>query len=277
MAENTKQNAEKITYNWGKTGPNYWQTKNGTVMQAFLRKSDKGMYELCIRIQNLDEDGKFIKKEDGTFDNGLFNFSAMEVAKVSYQLEQMFPSSGFDNGTIGGIVVNHISPKTNNGAQFEIVNEEEGTFIYITYAQNGEAIAQYAHLLSNDQKIEFFNGNGEDCTEMINMDIISFKALFTASYPLVCGIIDSVFECNNMNINNKSEAKTGGKITGGIKRNVRPTLGSKRVENISEDEEDEAPVTKRTTGIRKASSNLAKSSNMKALLSEDDDDEIPFD
>ena len=262
---------EKINYTWGNSGPNYWQRENKTALLASLRESDKNNYELILKIQTLDENGKFVKNEDGTYDNGYFNLSALEVARVSYQLEQMFPTSDMDSGIIGGIIVNHISAQTNNGSQFEIVAEEDGVYVYISYVQNAQITAEYRHLLSNDQTIRFYNENGEESEDVINMDIISFKQLFSSAYALVSGLVDSAFEINGI-FGNKSESKTGGRVAGGLNRKVRSTLGSKRAENISEDDEEEtsAPVTKST---RKPSSNIVKSSNMKALLEDDDEED----
>jgi len=264
---------EKITYKWGNSGPNYWQRENKTVLLAALRKSDKNFYELVLKIQTLDDDGKFVKNEDGTFDNGYFNFSALEVSKVKYQLEQMFPTNDMDAGTIGGIIINHISAQSNNGSQFEIVAEEDGVSVYITYVQNAEVTAEYKHVLSNDQTLRFYNDEGVESEDVVNMDIVAIKELFNTAYGMVSGLVDSVFEVNGFTINGRSgEAKSGGKVAGGLKRSVRSTLGSKRAEAISEDDEDEEEVTPRKTG-RKPSSSLTKASNMKALLDDDDEED----
>jgi len=274
VKNNSNNDREKITYKWGNSGPNYWQRENGTVLLASLRKSDKNFYELVLKIQTLDNDSKFVKNEDGTYDNGYFNFSAVEVAKICHQLEQMFPTHDMDAGTIGGIIVNHISAQSNNGSQFEIVAEEDGVFVYITYVQNAEVTAEYKHQLSNDQTMRFYDENGEESEEVINMDIVSIKQLFNSAYAMVNGLVDSAFEVNGFNINGKSESKSGGKVSGGLNRKVRSTLGSKRTENISEDDdeddEDVAPAKKTT---RKPSSSLTRASNMKALLDEDDEED----
>jgi hypothetical protein len=263
---------EKVNYKWGNSGPNYWQRENKTALLASMRKSDKNFYELVLKIQSLDDDGKFVKNEDGTYDNGYFNFSAAEVARVRYQLEQMFPTTNMDEGTIGGIIVNHISAQSNNGSQFEIVAEEDGVFMYISYVQNAEVTAEYKHLLSNDQTLRFYDENGEESEEIINMDIVSIKELFSSAYALVSGLVDSVFEANNFNINGKTESKTGGKVAGGLNRKVRSTLGSKRTESISEDDEDDVEVAPKKT-TRKPSSSLTRASNMKSLLNDDDEED----
>lgn len=263
---------EKVNYKWGNGGPSYWDRENGTALLASLRKSDKNFYELVLKIQSLDNDGKFVKNEDGTFDNGYFNFSAVEVARVAHQLEQMFPSHDMDAGTIGGIIINHISAQSNNGSQFEIVAEEEGVFVYITYVQSGEVTVEYKHQLSNDQTLRFYDENGESAEEAINMDIVSIKMLFNSAYALVSGLVDSAFEVNGMSINGRTESKTGGKVSGGLTRKVRSTLGSKRAENISEDDEDEEEVIPKKS-TRKPSSNLTKASNMRALLDDDDEED----
>jgi len=264
---------EKVTYNWGSSGPNFWQRENGTVLQTSMRKSDKNNYELILKIQSLDEDGKFIKNEDGTYNNGYFNFSVAEVARVRYQLEQMFPTHDMDAGSIGGIIVNHISSKTNNGSQFEIVAEEDGVFMYIAYVQEGKVVDEFKHQLSNDQSLRFYNEEGEEAEEIVNMDIISIKELFSSAYALVSGLVDSVFEANGFSINSRVESKTGGKVTGGLNRKVRSTLGSKRAESISEDDETEETPAPTKKPYKKASSNLTKASNMKTLLEDEDEEE----
>jgi len=269
----TGKEREKITYTWGNSGPNFWQRENGTVLQSSLRKSDNNNYELILKIQSLDEDGKFIKNEDGTYANGYFNFSAFEVARVSYQLEQMFPSDDMDSGSIGGLIINHISSKSNNGSQFEIVAEEDGVFVYIAYVQNGEIVAEYKHQLSNDQTLRFYNEKGEEAEETINMDIISIKELFSSAYALVSGLVDSAFEANGMSVNGRSESRSGGKVSGGLNRKVRSTLGSKRAESISEDDDDGDEVLATKKPARKASSTLTKASNMKSLLDDDEEED----
>jgi len=262
---------EKVTYAWGNSGPNYWQKENGTVLQSSLRKAGKSNnYELILKIQLLDDEGKFMKNEEGNYANGYFNFSANEIARVRFQLEQMFPAEDMDTGSIGGIIINHISSQTNNGSQFEIVAEEEGVFVYISYVQNGEIVDEYKHLLSNDQTLRYYNAEGEEAEENVNMDIVCMKQLFESAYALVSGLVDSAFEANGFSINGRTESKSGGKVTGGLNRKVRSTLGAKRAETISEDDEEEA-TPKKTT--KRASSNLTKASNMKALLEDDEEDE----
>lgn len=274
VVNNKGNDREKVTYKWGNTGPNYWQREDKTALQSCMRKSDKGNYELILKIQNLDDEGKFIKNEDGTFDNGYFNFTSTEIARVRYQLEQMFPTNDINAGVIGGIIVNHISAQSNNGSQFEIVSEEDGVYMYISYVQSGEVVNEYRHLLSNDQNLLFYDENGEEAKDVINMDVISIKELFSSAYALVSGLIDSVFEANGFGINGRSESKTGGKITGGLNRKVRSTLGSKRVADISEDDDsDEVEAPARKTVKKTVSSNLTKASNMKALLDDDDEED----
>jgi len=267
---NSNSDREKTTYKWGNSGPNFWDKDNGTVLQASMRKSDKNFYELVLKIQTLDNDSKFVKNEDGTYDNGYFNFSAVEIARISHQLEQMFPSHDMDAGTIGGIIINHISAQSNTGSQFEIVAEDDGVHMYISYVQNGEITAEYKHLLSNDQTLRFYDAEGNPSEEVINMDIISIKQLFNSAYALVSGLVDSVFEANNFSINGKTESKSGGKVNGGLNRKVRSTLGSKRTESISEDDDEEETPKKST---RRPSSSLTKASNMKSLLEDDDEED----
>jgi len=271
VVNNKNNDREKVTYKWGNSGPNYWQRENGTTLLASLRKSDKNFYELVLKIQTLDDEGKFVKNEDGTFDNGYFNFSAVEVARVSHQLEQMFPTHDMDAGTIGGIIVNHISAQSNNGSQFEIVAEEDGIFVYITYVQNAAPVAEYKHQLSNDQTMRFYNEDGEETEEIVNIDIISIKQLFSSAYAVVSGLVDSAFEVNGFTINGKTESKSGGKVAGGLSRKVRSSLGSKRTEEISEDDDDEETPVKKTS--KRPSSNLTKASNMKSLLEDDEEDD----
>lgn len=270
--KNNKSNneREKISYKWGNSGPSFWQEE--TVLQTNLRKSEKGNYELILKIQNLDENRKFIKNEDDTYDNGYINLTAYEIAKVNYQLEQMFPMNNLDNGTIGGIIINHISSQTNNGSQLEIVAEDEGIFVYITYVVGGEVSSEYRHQLSNDQDMRFYNANGKEDEKKVNLDLIAFKQLFTSAYALVSGLVDSAFEVNGISTNGRGESKSGGKITGGLNRKVRSTLGAKRAEEISEDDEDEAPVASKKTN-KKTTSKITKSANMKSLLEEDEDEE----
>jgi hypothetical protein len=264
---------ERITYKWGNSGPNYWQKDNNTVLQSSIRKSEKNVYELILKIQTLDDDGKFVKNEDGTYDNGYFNFSANEIARISYQLEQMFPTNDMDNGTIGGIIVNHISAQTNNGSQFEIVSEEDGVYLYISYVTNAEVTAEYKHLLSNDQALRFYNSDGDEEEETINMDLVSIKALFNSAYALISGLVDSVFETNGFSINGRSESKTGGKVNGGMQRRISSTLGSKKAQAVSEDDEDE-DNSSNSKSNRKPVSKIAKlATNLKNLLDDDDEED----
>jgi len=272
---NNDNQKEKVTYKWGNSGPSFWQKDNNTVLQTSLRKSDKNnSYELILKIQTLDSDGKFVKSEDGNYDNGYINLSANEIAKIAYQLEDMFPTGDMDAGTIGGIIINHISAQTNNGSQLEIVSEEDGVYVYISYVQNASVTAEYKHLLSNDQTLKFYNADGEEAEEVINMDIVAFKRLFNSAYAVVSGLVDSTFECNGFSINGRSESKTGGKVAGGMNRKVRSTLGSKKAEMVSEDDDeevDEAPAAKKTVGRK---SSIARSaSNMKSLLEDDDEED----
>jgi hypothetical protein len=267
---------DKINWKWGNSGPNFWQRDNKTLLQAALRKADTyNNYELILKIQALDDNGKFVKNEEGNYENGYFNLSYNEIAKVAYQLEQMFPTGNMDAGNIGGIIINHISSQSNSGSQLEIVSEEEGVFIYISYVTSGKVVSEYKHLLSNDQSLKFYNEEGEEAEEVVNMDIISLKTLFNSAYALVSGLVDSAFECNGISINGRSESRSGGHIAGGVKRQIRSTLGSKRAESVSEDDdaEDAAPVAKKTVGRKPASSIAKSASNMKSLLEDDEEEE----
>lgn len=253
---------EKVAYKYANAGSNFWQTKE-TLLKFSLRKSEKYM-DLVIKIHNLDEDNKLVKTEDDKYDNGFFTLSPFEILKLKYLVERMIEG----DEEIEGAIINHISQENNTGSQLEIIREEDGFYIGILMVENAQVKedASWWHKLDNDQKINFYNADGEADEMIMNMDLLGVLSVLESAYGMISGLGEALIECCG---GVRKESKSGGLL----ENRSRPTVGSKKnsSENESDEnddqEEEEEIIAKKTTKKKPLTSK-----NMKKLLSEDDDE-----
>jgi hypothetical protein len=281
--------SNKPSFKYGRSTTVFWQHGETMLSLGIRKNTDKNYNDILVRINNLDEDGKFIKNEDGNYDGGYFPVSPNEALKIYYILEKMYPTNGEPaDDAPTGVILNHISKENNTGSQLELTLEENGLYLTIMYVTDGEATEEntWYHLLDNDQTVDYYDDSGEIAKETINLDIYAIKEIFRSAYGIASGLTEAMIECAGGG--SGSGSKTGGIIKN---RPDRKTIGKASKESLndedeevddSDDEEVEEKPAKKTIKKVKGSSSSSKSKkkpvtghNLQKLLVDDDaeDDE----
>lgn len=273
--DNKGKGGNEFTNKYGISSINLWQPD--TMLKISTRKNikedgdkKKHFNDLTINIYNL-EDGKMIRGEDDKFDQGYFTLSGMDMIKLLIPLRKMVDAaSKGKEGKVTGAIIEHINEETGNGSQLEIVRTDSGFEVAILYIEDGEVTQEWSHHLLNDQKINFYNAEGEIETATVNLDLYTILQAIESSYALVAGVGDSLIETTRGLFGSGSGKNSGGSP---VNRSGRRTLGKASSDSLEEDEgddEEEAPAPRRTAGKK---SKPLTSETVTSLLAEDDDDE----
>lgn len=251
------------SFTYANAGTKFWGEE--TLLTFSTRKNDdRGNIEMCVKINRLDEDKKFVKNEDGKPDCGFFSLSGIEIAKVCAGLDAMMKEE------ITGFSINHISPDTNTGSQLDITSEDDGIVVSIYLVEDGVASDEnyYYHVIGKDQQLDVYTDEKLEETEKLNLNIelLELSQLFNGAFALISGLGEAVAQVSGKG-GSSSSKKTGGKMTTKPKREtIKNAISDDDDEDDETDEEEAKPAKKKTTKKKKMTS-----SNMKKLLDDDED------
>ena len=234
----------------------------GTALRLGYRKQkDKGYIDLTININELDEDGKFLKDDE---DNNVGMFIALNQFAVSgliYDLEQMLQGKQYMCS------IPMISKETGEGIQLDIQLNSDGTAaMFLGKVKDGE--------IEEDFQFNFFRmvekelipekEDEESVVVTVNIDLFNFYHKMVAAHAVV----------NNMIPEFGRSSGFGGSGRGGGVTRRRSSVASAVNDDVEDDEdEDDAPPARssKTSGNKKKVQKVNKNNIGKILDDEDEE------
>lgn len=229
--------------------------------------------DLMIKIEERDENGKMIRKEDGTVNQGLIILNKSLVYKVMKGLEQII----YDPDNNSGLAIKNMYDKElGNGVMLELFAEDDGFYIKIINLEGGEETESWVCEISGETEIAMYDGEGNIRKDIIDTGLTKLYELFIAAYhSMTIGnmVATSVRSYFNKKKDDSSDIPLSRK---------RPTVGkaiSDEDVEEGEDDEEDAPAPKKVlksskkTATKKKASGKAPVKSLKQMLEEDDDED----
>lgn len=250
MQKNTK---EEVTYRYSRDFGRFWN--DTTLLRVGVRQSSTDYMDGFISINNLDSEKKFIKKDEKNYEAASITISSAEGAMCAHNLQEIM------NGNITGLIISHIRKDDNTGVRMDIISEEDGINLYIYRIVAGEVEETFSHNLSNNVTSTFYNSDGEEQEELLNIDLIKLKNYFN--------IIGNVDVYKGM-IGLVAGSNSGRNYGGSIKESSTSAIKKPSILNLKRSTEKND--SKESEKVQIKNKHILSQDELRAALEDDDED-----